>query len=194
MAEETPKKKQTMRYSEEELQLIKSVFAENDELLKAIRKVFYQLPLTALDLSLLSIAFAGKEEVKKILRKTYLPEITGDLPIQQNFDLWLTLHLKDMPVAEAAIHIKSVKIWIDYIEQQLKVIEKGNYGKKQKIVFNKLVDIKDKVDWDMYADMLARNTIINHTEQQLRQLQILAGLKTETTEETIERISKDSNK
>jgi len=190
-----PKKRQTMRYSDDELQAIKGVFAENEDLLKAIRKVFYQMPLSALDLSLLQIPFANKPLNQKVLRKTFLPTITGDAPIQQNFDLWLTLALKDMPVEEAAVHMKSVGLWIEYIKQQLKAIETGKYQvKKPKISFEGLTDIKDKVSWEMYAEMLARNTIINHVEQQLRQLDLLAGKKDETPEQTIERLSKDSNK
>jgi len=41
------KQKQTMRYSDEELALIKSVFSENDELLLTIRKVMLQAPLSS---------------------------------------------------------------------------------------------------------------------------------------------------
>jgi hypothetical protein len=190
-----PKKKQVMRFSDNDLQIIKVTFSENEDLLRAIRKVFYQMPLSALDLSMLSIAFSGKPVVQKVLRKVYLPTIEADMPIQQNFDLWLTLGLKDMPVVEGAVHIRSVKLWIDYIEQQLKLIEGGKYTtKKPKISFKGLTDIKDKTDWDMYAEMLARNTIINHVEQQLRQLDLLAGKKDESPEQTVQRLQKDSNK
>ena len=188
-------KKQTMRFSQEDLGLIKGVFAENEELLKTIRKVFYQMPLNAVDLGRLNLTFKGKPALQKVFRKTFLPEIEAELPLQQNFDLWLTLKLKDLPTEEGAVHIKSVGLWIDYIEQQLKLIESGKYQvTKPKISFTGLSKIKDKVSWELFADMLARNTIINHTEQQLRQLELLAGSKEETPEQTIERLSKDSSK
>lgn len=192
--EEVKKKRQVMRYSDQELQLIKGVFAENDELLKSIRKVFYQMPLTAVDLSRLSITFNGKEGVQKVLRKTLLPTIDAEMPLQQNIDLWLTMKLKEMMVEEASVHLDSVNTWIKYIDQQLKVIESGKYSKKPTIRFKDLENIKDKPAYEKFADMLARNTIVNHVEQQLKQLEILGGLKEESPEQTIERLSKDSSK
>lgn len=199
MVEEIKKKKQTMRYSEEELNLIKGTFAENDDLLKTIRKVFYQMPLTAIDLSRLELVFHNKPAIQKVVRKTFLPQVEAELPIQQNIDLWLTVKIKDLMVQEAGAHLDSIQLWIDYIDQQLKVIETGKYQKKQKISFAKLVDIRPKKDEFMtseqkFVKVLARNTIVNHVEQQLQQLNILAGLKAETPEETIERIHKDSSK
>jgi hypothetical protein len=192
--EEQPKKKQVMRFNDEELLLIKGVFSENEDLLKVIRKVFYQMPLNAVDLSLLQVTFKEKEGLKKVLRKVLLPTLSPDVPLQQNIDLWLLVKVKELPVSEASVHIKSIKIWIDYMNQQLKVIESGKYIKKPKISFNELTNIKNKTDWDLFANMLARNTIVNHVEQQLQQLLMLAGLKNETPEQTIERLHKDSAK
>ncbi len=183
-----------MRYSDGELILIKGTFKDNEELLKTIRKVFYQMSLNTVDLSRLQITFNGKKELQKVMRKMFLPEIDADIPFQQQIDLWMTIKLKDMIVSEAAVHLKSIKVWYDYINQQLKTIENGKYDKKQKMIFNKLIDIKDKTDWDMYANVMARNTIINHVEMCLQQLSFLSEKKDETPEETIERIQQDSNK
>jgi hypothetical protein len=185
---------QKMRYSDKELLLIKGVFSENEDLFKSMRKIFYQMPLTAIDLGRFQVSLKSKE-LLAILRKMFLPILDSELPLQQNIDLMMTIKLNEMPVSEGAVHLKSIKIWIDYMNQQLKVIESGKYAvKSPKINFNKLTDLKDKTDWDMYTDVLARNTIINHTEQCLRQLLILAGKKDETPEQTVERLSKDSNK
>ena len=187
-------RKQTMRYSQDELTLIKGVFAENDDLLKSIRKVFYQMQLSAVDLSMLSLAFKGKENIHKIMRKLFLPTLDADVPFQQNIDLWMLMKLKELPVEEASVHIDSIKTWIEYMDGQLKNIESGKYNKKTKISFKKLSDIKDKPAYEKYADMLARNTIVNHVEQCLAQLLLLAGLKEETPDQTIARLQKDSNK
>lgn len=187
-------KKQVMRFSDEELQLIKGVFSENDDLLKSIRKVFYQIPLTAVDLSRLSVTFNGKEGLQKLLRKTFLPQLDAEMPFAQQIDLWMTIKLKDMMVEEAAVHLESIQTWINYIDQQLKIIEKGKYKSKPKITIRGLTDIKDKTSRQMFADMLARNTVVNHVETQLMQLFLLAGKKEETTEDTMLRLSKDSAK
>ena len=191
--EQQPKKKRTMRFSEKELITIKGVFAENDELLRTMRKVFYQMPLNAVDLSALELTFKNKPELNRVLRKCFLPEIEADVPFQQQIDLWMTIQLKEMMVGEASVHLDSIQIWIDYMNQQLEVLKTGKY-KKPKIDFKELTDIKEDIPTERFAKVLARNTIINHVEQQLNQILILAGMKTETPEETLERLSKDSNK
>jgi len=187
------KKKQVMRFNDKELITIKGVFAENDDLLKAMRKVFYQIPLDAVDLSRLEITFKNKPELHKVMRKCFLPEISADVPFQQQIDLWMTISLKDMIVSEASAHLDSIQIWIDYMEQQLEVLKSG-FKKVQKIDFKELSDIRKDIPTEKFAKMLARNTIVNHVEQQLNQLLILAGMKAETPEETVERLQKDSNK
>ena len=191
--EQQPKKKRTMRFSEKELITIKGVFAENDDLLKTMRKVFYQMPLNAVDLSALELTFKNKPELNRVLRKCFLPEIEADVTFQQQIDLWMTIQLKEMMVGEASVHLDSIQIWIDYMNQQLEVLKTGKY-KKPKIDFKELTDIKEDIPTERFAKVLARNTIINHVEQQLNQILILAGMKTETPEETLERLSKDSNK
>lgn len=104
-----------MRITDEELNLIKTTFAENDTLLKLIRKIF-------------------------------LPELSAYAPIGQNFDLWMTLKIEDISPEEALINIK------------------------------------------------ARNILISHVEPCLLQLKLLAGKKTESVEQTKEKLKKDSSK
>jgi len=151
------------------------------------------MPLNAIDLSALEVTFKNKPELNRIMRKCFLPEIEADVPFQQQIDLWMTIQLKEMMVGEASVHLDSIQIWIDYMNQQLEVLKTGKY-KKPKIDFKELTDIKEDIPTERFAKVLARNTIINHVEQQLNQILILAGMKTETPEETLERLSKDSNK
>jgi len=79
---------QEMRISDEELRLLKSVFADNDALLKLLRKVF-------------------------------LPELSPDVPLGQNIDLWMTLKVEDMSPEDAVINIKARNQLIQHIEMQL---------------------------------------------------------------------------
>jgi hypothetical protein len=144
---------------------------------------------------MLSVNFNKKDALHKVFRKLFLPQIETDVPLQQNFDLWMTIKLKELEVGQASVHLKSIQLWIDYIDQQLKLIEKGKFQvKKPKISFKGLTKLDDKIDQEMFAEVLARNTIINHTEQCLQQLLLLAGRKEESPEETVERLSKDSAK
>jgi hypothetical protein len=193
MVENTqPKKRQTMRLSDSELELIRGTFKDNDDIIKTLRKVFLQMPLSAVDLSMLSIV-KGKE-LHKVLRKLFLPELEWDIPINQQIDLFLTVQLRDMIPEIGAIHIKSVKRWIDYTEQQLNVLKNGNFQDKQKIQLKDFEDL-DTTDLEIYMNMLARNTIISQTEAQLNQLWILSNQKPdEKPEETIKRLLADSSK
>ncbi len=182
------KTEQTMRFTDEELRIIKNTFAENDDALKRIRKVMLQIPLNTLDLSVLELV--KKESVLKILRKSFLPTLDPDAPINQVVDLWMTVQIAEKTPDEAYPHLKAREKVICYIKQQQEVLEGS---RKEKIKFNELVDI-DKIPFDAYVDLVARNTIISHVEMQLTTLKILAGLKDETVEEMKERLQKDSNK
>jgi hypothetical protein len=194
MTKEPQKKKQIMRYTDKELALFKGVFTENDDLLKSIRKVFYQMPLNAVDQAFIQTNFKNPELVSAV-RKMFLPEIIADVPLGQEVDLFMTVHLKELLVSEASVHLKSIQIWKDYIAQQLAVLENLGLSKiDEKIHFTELSDIRDKTDREMYADMMARNTIVNHVESGLMQLLILAGQKDETLEQTQERLKKNSTK
>lgn len=177
-----------LRYTDEELQLVKGVFAENDIALKALRKHFLQLPKNAVDLSILQ---GFKDDVLKVLRKTFLPEMDGDLPIGQNIDLWLTIKFDDKMLLESYHILKSREMYIEYIGQQLKSLEGG----KEKIKFKDFEEkVKDKIPGDAFSDILCRNHIVYNVEGHLGQLKALAGLKQETLEEQKKRLTANSNK
>ena len=76
-----------MRFSDEELTLIKSIFAENDEVLLALRKHFLQMPLDVIDQSILE-KIKSDTRVLSVVRKTFLPALEPNAPIYQIVDLW----------------------------------------------------------------------------------------------------------
>jgi len=185
--------KQTMRFNKQELELIKNTFAGNDNLLRAIQKVFVQVGLNAVELSLLETNLKTKE-IKKLFRKIFKPELTDEVPYKQAFDLWLTIDLKNKMTDDAVLLIKSNKVFIDYWEQQIKVIEKAEWSKEQKIKFSELADIDEKLPNDIFIDIMARNTIFATLMGRLSQIEVLAGIKEETPEEQAKRLEKDSNR
>lgn len=178
-----------MRYSDQELDLIKRTFADNEVLLRAVRKVMLQMPLNAVDLSMLLVF--KKEDIMSLMSKTFLPQLDGDAPIGQEIDLWMTVSLENKNPEEAYPHIIARDILIRYIEQQLNCLKDTNA--EVEIKFKDFIDVEND-EFDVYANLIARNTMISHTEQQINMLNILAGMKSETVEETKERLSKDSNK
>ena len=188
------KKKQSMRYSEEELSLIKNTFAENEELLKTLRKFFWQFSLDPIQLEEIKKISAQKELVK-LLRKTFLPFLEPDAPFQQVIDLWMTIKLEGITPENAHPIIQSREKLIQYLDQQLKYLE-NEVVSEPKIYFKDLARMSNLgVDSEEnYINLVVRNMIISHVEMQLNQLIVLAGDKEETVNQTIERLKKDSMK
>jgi hypothetical protein len=186
------KKKQTMRYSIDEMGIAKNTFAENEDLFFALRKVFLQMPLDEVDKQSLKAHIVGKPDVLKLIRKTYLPELDPAAPIHQIIDLWMTVELKEKSPEDAYPHILSRELLIKYLAQQLEVLE--SLEDNGSIRLSDMATVEGKNELDLYVGMVTRNMLIAHNEQQLNQLNTLAGTKTETPEETVERLKKDSSK
>lgn len=184
------KQKQTMRFSDEELSLIKNTFADNLDLLKAIRKVFLQITLSATE-SMLINGISKQKELCALIRKSFLPTIDGDAPLHQIIDLWLTVEIKGKNVEDVYNDAHAREKLIRYIDEQLGRIEgKEAHG----ISFNSLVSLTEKSEMEVYIDLIVRNTVVSHVEMQLNQFLILAGSKAESVEKTKERLLRDSSK
>lgn len=189
------KKKQVFRFNDVELSLMKNTFAENDELLIAIRKVFLQVELSEVDKSLLSM-LKGNEQLFKLISKTFNPQIDPEAPFHQLIDLWMTIDLKDKPISELLPVFNARKFLIDLIEQgleNLKAVVEGEES-SSKIKLSDFVTLKGKSAEEFYSELTARNSLISHVEAQLSQISILAGQKEESVEQTKEKLLKNSNK
>lgn len=184
-------KTKQMRFTDSELAIIKNTFAEQEDVLKAIRKVILQLELSAKEVKIIE-KIRKNENVTKVLRKTFLPNIDGDAPIHQVIDLWMTLEIKGKDVDVVYCDALAREKLIAYLEQQLGVIDGTTV--LSEIKFADLHQIGDKESLDVYVDLTVRNTVLAHTEIQLQQLSVLAGTKEETPEQTKERLFKNSTK
>lgn len=194
MAKETQKtevKRQTMRFNDAELSLIKNTFAENYDLLMAMRKVFLQMPLDIIDKDILSV-FRSKE-LLAVVRKAWLPELDAHAPLHQLIDLLMTVEIREKTPQEAYPQIVARKLVIKYLEQQFAVLESlDTVGIT--LVLDSFTDIQGKTPDEVFTQFTARNTIIGHTEMQLDQLRVLAGTKDETVEQTQKRLQQNSSK
>lgn len=77
------------------------------------------------ELSWIKNTFAENDIGLKIIRKIFFPEITGDTPVGQIVDLWMTLKLEEMNPEEALINIKARNSVIQHVEgclMQLKML------------------------------------------------------------------------
>jgi hypothetical protein len=180
------KKKQTMRFSDIELSLIKNTFADNEDLLIVLRKVFLQVKLTAKEQELVKGIF--NKDMVKLIRKAYLPEVEVDAPINQVIDLWLTVDFKDKSEEETEKLVKIRAKLIELLESGLKRL--GNPTNTSLIGYIEKFDPEN----NSIVELHARNALIVHQEQQLSQLKFLAGMKNETVEQTKERLMRDSSK
>lgn len=190
--ENKPKKPQTMRYSDDELRMIKSNFAENESLLLLMRKAMFQFPMTAEERELLANQFSS-EEINKLMRKTFLPEIQDDIPLGQSIDLWMTVEMRDKDPQRVMVDLLVRKRLIERLETGLECL-KGVVPVDFDPVVKYSPNIVMSESYDEYVKVNSRNTYISHIEQQLIQLKLLAGLKEETIEESKERLKKDSAK
>lgn len=197
MAETTTQpKKQTMRYSDAELSVMKNSFAENDAFFLAVRKLLLQFPLTKTDADIIKGVLVGKPATFAILSKTFNPKLDTDAPFTQMIDLWMTFEIKDKVAEQVMPTIYARDIVINYLDQQLIALSCVGTDTKPEttIDFDSLSVIKGKDDTQVFIDLIARNTLISHIEQQCNQLLLLAGRTEETPEQTRDRLAKDSNK
>lgn len=190
---ETKKVAQQMRYSDEELSIIKNTFCENDELLKALRKVIFQGVLNDEEVKMIR-AFNMQHGGVHVLRKTILPEIDLDAPFFQMVDLYVNIDTKEATIEKAYPMAVARDIVSEYLEQQLGILTGENKEKDNKIIFNKLHSTRGKDIETAFTELSARNTLLQHVDFQLMQLKMLAGNKDETIEQTKLRLQKNSNK
>jgi len=181
--------KKQMRYSDAELSVIKNTFCENEDVLKAIRKHFLQLKLSKAEESMLK---GFSKDVLVVLRKSFLPEIDGDAPIHQVVDLLITVDIKEKTPEQLYLAFNARKVLMDYLDNRLAELEEDKRSTDSS--FKDLSIIEGKDEEKLWIDMNVRNTLVVHVEQQLSQLQILAGTKDETPEQTKEKLLKDSSK
>jgi len=178
-----------MRVNDAEVSLLKKLFAENPTMLKLVRKAMYKGELTEDEKNILSTTFSD-ENVKKLMRKMFLPEIEHTTPIGQEVDLWMTLKVEENKDDLLNVLTARAKL-INLIEEGLEVLATGEV-KGDSVSTFKIED--NDTNESLYQRLSARNTLIVHTEQQLVQITLLAGKKDESTDETIARLKTNSNK
>ena len=82
-----------------------------------------QMRITPQERALLESVFKGNEELLRVLRKIFLPELDPYVPIGQNLDLWMTLPLEEMTPEAALINIKARNSVIAHLESCLRTIK-----------------------------------------------------------------------
>lgn len=187
-----------LMFSDKELEVLKVAFADNEELLYAVRNVFLQFPITKEQEEMLRTQISS--EVYDLLKRRVFPEIEENAPFFQLSDMYQTLtpELNNKGVEEMSPIFESKEIVIDYLAQQFQAL-KGLVGgvatdSVAQIKLAELAVLKGKDDRQKYVDTKARNYLLSHIDSGLTQIKLLAGQKTESVEKTKERLLRDSNK
>lgn len=175
--------KKRMRVSDEEITLLNAAFADNEELLIAIRNVFFGIATESEKMYVQSV-FDGNESLKKLMHKMFFPTISGEIPIGQTIDLWLTLECKDKTDEEVESQLIARQKLIDHIKKSLALLDDVS-GE----TVNLGVTVKTKKE-----TVLARTHFVQHIEGVLMQIKLLAGQKNETPEEIKAKLAQNSSK
>ena len=176
-----------MRFTLEDLELTKALFSENEEMLLTLRKIFWQEDLTKDEQKIFDASFKKNPKAINLLKMFFLPVLDSSAPRHQVVDLWLTLDLKDKGFEESILAIEVRRKLISYVEGTFAEIEKGTLNP---ISFKKLTEDNDNI----LVNLMMRNYLLQHVEQQLTSIDVLAGHKKESVEETRARLEKNSSK
>ena len=184
-------KGQVLIFNDQELSLIKATFADNEDLLYAIRKVLLQLKLTDQEQKLID---SMSKEVYAVVKKRLYPDIDGDSPLTQIGDIYQTLtkDLQSKSVEDMKPLFDAKQLEIDYLNQQFNVLK----GKKveEKIKLSELGNLIGKDNYERFVHTTARNFLLGYIDPMLLMLKKIAGQKTESVDELKKRITRDSSK
>lgn len=185
MTENQPQK---ININQEEVSLIKSIFKDNEKLLKATRACMFGLGLTNDEKSLLKSTYSS-EPLMKIMFKRFVPRISKDEPIGQISDIWLGVETQVFGHSRDTIYqaVQYKKKAVDLTEQALALLSDPQ---DDKIDLNFTPSQAD----DLQIELLARNQYIRHIEQQLLFIKVISEQKDESPIEAAKRLKKDSTK
>ncbi len=184
--------RQQMRINDIELGALKSVFAENDDVIYAARKAMFLMDLDADDIKILKVFSAP--DIQAVMSSILMPTISAEIPLGQNIDLWMSIKdIKEMDEWHTGSEIEGRLKLVEFIKRGLANLANPSKKGSPDVVDYKPVVIMSELS-RVLSDMIARNTYITHVEQQLNQIRALAGMKKETVEETKARLAKNSSK
>lgn len=175
-------------YNEKELELLKSVFAENEELLILMRKLFFGVDISEKDKEIIKSTFKNKELIRAVKHKIYgLNDF--DTPIGQLSDFWMGAESQVFGQSKETIEqtVKSKEMIFSMFEQAMGLLTDPS-GEKVDI------SLKSFEEDELQISLIARNLYMKAIDSGLLQIFLIAGKKEETIEETMKRLTKDSAK
>jgi hypothetical protein len=84
-----------------------------------MNKTGKQMRFTDVELSMIKNTFSDNDELLKVLRKVFLPELDPNAPIGQMVDLWMTMKIEDQSAEQAMINLKARNTVIQHLDMCL---------------------------------------------------------------------------
>ena len=175
-------------YTNQDLELVKDVFADNTALIRLCYKVFYQVELTEDEEQIRLNTFKGGD-LRKIFDKLFCPGVENE-QIFFGIDDWIDVQT-DKPLGEVVVFIKARDLSVDYVKECVGVL----FGETEpSYLFSRFIELTDKEDEEILIDILARKEIIAKVRNMFGTLQNWAGKRNETPDEQRKRLFESSNK
>lgn len=188
------KEKAKLMYNDRELLLLKSTFAENEELLKAVRKLMFGAKVSLKEKESIESAFSDPDVIAAVKHKVYgLNNL--ETPIGQLSDFWMGAETQIFGASRDTIY-QAVAVK----EKVLKMFETAfalltnPEGEKISLKVESILDKpRSEID-ELQIDLIARNLFMKAIDGGLFNIMTIAGKKEETLEDVLSRLSKNSNK
>lgn len=169
-------------FNDEDMATIKSLFADNDAAVRAIRNHYLQFPQTTEELAVISMLTPKQME---FISRLFLPTANPDNPLGRISDAWGSINTENG--LGAIPFIKARHRTLKYLKQQNDLLN----GEGERIL---TLDVVEADDMESFIMVETRRVLFTMVDGQLRLCVSLAGKKEETIEETKERLQKDSTK
>lgn len=175
-------------YNDAEIDLIKSVFAENDFVLIAVRKLLFGGDITKQEKKAIVDTFS-KDEVVKVLQRKVYAEHNLETPVGQLSDFWLGAESQIFGASKDTIKqtIESKTIVLNMFRQAFKLLKDPDGEKVSTTIDLESMD-------DLGIKLIARNLYMQAIETGLSSMKVIAGMKDETLDQTLKRLQQDSSK
>jgi hypothetical protein len=177
------------KYSPEEYEILRGVFGNNEELLKAIRNSLLQKTLTEFEWGVLQNQLRG-EGLKEIMKKVMFER---DLPIMHQVDEWEIEDIRGRLADNAAQIIKAKALTLKYFEQEFENLFAPE-AKDRAVKFNELLNFEGKSNEEIYINFIARSNIVKKVFEYVRNLKLLGYVGNMTPEERAKLSKQNSGK
>jgi len=182
-------KNKTIRYSDNDLSLMKNTFAGDDTILYVIRKFMLGMELNEGEQK-----FMGNmtDEMKMLLSKVFLPQIDGDTSLFQLFDMSFALkeEMKGKSYEDQKLAIEIKALEVKYIQDRLNAL--NGIQSTDSVSLEAMSDLSSD---DAVVNITARNYLLSYIDSFCNEMRMFGNQKDkEELKDTAERLAKDSTK